>query len=254
MKQPLFNKVVGYPLLVTALLGGSGVAQTPVVDPTLPPPLQRMIRKTTNDQRKAAAAAAAAARAAAAKTAPKVAAAVQGGPVALAAYPPGTIAPPGVMNPRGTPDYMGGIVPNWARSPIIRKFVDTLPGLGPQNANNLGNYIPIATKNTGTYPGLGLLQHRRGGLHPEAPLGPARHQVPRLQGPGRRRRQGPLPRARHHRRARPAVRVKFENHAAPSAPPAPPSCPWTPPPWARARPRAAAPSPRTAPSCTSTGA
>ena len=79
--------------------------------------------------------------------------ALQGAPVALAAYPPWTIAPVGVMNPQGTPDYMGGVVPNWAHSPIIRKFVDTLPGLGSGNANNLGNYIPIATKNTSTFAG-----------------------------------------------------------------------------------------------------
>jgi FtsP/CotA-like multicopper oxidase with cupredoxin domain len=33
----------------------------------------------------------------------------------------------------------------------LRKFVDTLPGLGPANANNLGNYIPIAIKDTTTF-------------------------------------------------------------------------------------------------------
>jgi FtsP/CotA-like multicopper oxidase with cupredoxin domain len=35
----------------------------------------------------------------------------------------------------------------------IKKFVDTLPGLGPENANNLGQYIPIAQPDTTTYPG-----------------------------------------------------------------------------------------------------
>jgi FtsP/CotA-like multicopper oxidase with cupredoxin domain len=35
----------------------------------------------------------------------------------------------------------------------IRKFVDTLPGLGPTAANNLGQYIPVAVANTTTYPG-----------------------------------------------------------------------------------------------------
>ncbi len=39
-----------------------------------------------------------------------------------------------------------GPFPNWANSPQIRKFVDTLPGLGADNANNLGQYIPIAQK------------------------------------------------------------------------------------------------------------
>lgn len=35
----------------------------------------------------------------------------------------------------------------------IRKFVDSLPGLGPDNANNLGQYIPIAVPDRDTYPG-----------------------------------------------------------------------------------------------------
>jgi FtsP/CotA-like multicopper oxidase with cupredoxin domain len=60
-----------------------------------------------------------------------------------------TIAAPG---PGDTPDYFG-FTPNWALSPPIRKFVDTLPGLGPNNANNLGNYIPVAKPDTITYPG-----------------------------------------------------------------------------------------------------
>jgi len=35
----------------------------------------------------------------------------------------------------------------------IRKFIDTLPGLTPAGVNNLGQYIPIADKDTITYPG-----------------------------------------------------------------------------------------------------
>ncbi|MBY8873137.1 hypothetical protein K7640_14980 [Micromonospora sp. PLK6-60] len=63
------------------------------------------------------------------------------------------------------PDYFGSI-PNYANSPLpvlvggvvqpgtgIRKFIDTLPGLGPTKANNLGNYLPVATPDTITYPG-----------------------------------------------------------------------------------------------------
>ncbi|MFI5835353.1 hypothetical protein ACIA5A_16925 [Micromonospora sp. NPDC051300] len=34
----------------------------------------------------------------------------------------------------------------------MRKFIDTLPGLGPTNANDLGNYIPVAVPDTVTYP------------------------------------------------------------------------------------------------------
>jgi len=63
-------------------------------------------------------------------------------------------------NPGGIPDYFGTINPatgfpvaNWAYSPLIRKFVDTLPGAGPAAANNLGNFIGVAHPDTVTYPG-----------------------------------------------------------------------------------------------------
>ena len=52
----------------------------------------------------------------------------------------------------GTPDYFG-LTPNWAFSPLLRKFVDTLPGLGKSNANNLGQYMALAKPDTKTYPG-----------------------------------------------------------------------------------------------------
>jgi len=35
----------------------------------------------------------------------------------------------------------------------MRKFVDSLPGVGADNANNLGQYIPVAIPDTTTYPG-----------------------------------------------------------------------------------------------------
>jgi FtsP/CotA-like multicopper oxidase with cupredoxin domain len=35
----------------------------------------------------------------------------------------------------------------------LRKFVDTLPGLGPSAANNLGQYVSVAHPDTTTYPG-----------------------------------------------------------------------------------------------------
>jgi hypothetical protein len=50
------------------------------------------------------------------------------------------------------PDYF--FTPNWANSPALAKFVDTLPGLcgtvGGKNA--LGQCIPIAVADTTTYP------------------------------------------------------------------------------------------------------
>jgi hypothetical protein len=64
-------------------------------------------------------------------------------------------------------------VPNFAQSPNIRKFVDTLPGLGAANANNLGQYIPIAVADTTSYPGndyyeLGIHQYTKK-LHSDLP-------------------------------------------------------------------------------------
>jgi FtsP/CotA-like multicopper oxidase with cupredoxin domain len=44
-------------------------------------------------------------------------------------------------------------LPNYANSPILRKFVDTLPGLGPAGANNLGSYLPVAVPDKAAYPG-----------------------------------------------------------------------------------------------------
>ncbi len=49
------------------------------------------------------------------------------------------------------PDYFG--TANWAYSPILRKFVDALPGLGSSNKNALGQYIPVAIADKTTYPG-----------------------------------------------------------------------------------------------------
>jgi len=52
----------------------------------------------------------------------------------------------------GQPDYFGATA-NWAYSPLIRKFVDGLPGLGAAKANNLGQYLTVAKPDTITYPG-----------------------------------------------------------------------------------------------------
>ena len=59
------------------------------------------------------------------------------------------LATPG---PGGTPNYFGP-ESNWVNSPLLHKFVDSLPGLGPTGANNLGQYIPVAVPDTTTYPG-----------------------------------------------------------------------------------------------------
>lgn len=78
-----------------------------------------------------------------------------------------TSATPNTLNPNAPPDYFGSY-PNYANSPFpaldpvthqvisgtgMRKFFDSLAGLGPGNANNLNNYIPIAAPDTITYAG-----------------------------------------------------------------------------------------------------
>ena len=64
----------------------------------------------------------------------------------------GAPAPTPRLDPLATPDYFGGTA-NWANSPPIRKFVDSLPGTGAAAANDLGQYIPVAVPDTVTYPG-----------------------------------------------------------------------------------------------------
>ena len=73
---------------------------------------------------------------------------------------------PATFDPQGKPDYFG-TTPNYANSPLpdldasgavipgtgIRKFVDSLPGLGIANKNNLGQYLTVAVPDTTTYPG-----------------------------------------------------------------------------------------------------
>ncbi|HVP12240.1 MAG TPA: hypothetical protein VMV94_13765 [Phycisphaerae bacterium] len=86
------------------------------------------------------------------------AAAAHAGP--LAQYPPSEAAgtmtlltgPRAAPPPGGTPNYFGP-EGNWAFTPVIPKFVDTLPGLTPAGANNLGQYIPVGVADTTTFAG-----------------------------------------------------------------------------------------------------
>ena len=79
--------------------------------------------------------------------------------------------------PGAAPRYFSH--PNYANSPHaavsggIRKFVDGLPGLGAANANNLGQYIPVAVPDTITYPGsdyyeIAVVQYREQ-MHSDLP-------------------------------------------------------------------------------------
>jgi FtsP/CotA-like multicopper oxidase with cupredoxin domain len=122
----------------------------------------------------------------------------------------GVAAPVGVLNPQGTPDYMGGVVPNYANSPALHKFVDTLPGVGYDNRNNLGNYIPMAVADTQTFPGsdfydLAVVDYTQQ-LHSD--LGPTHLRgYADLKGDGKAHYLGPIILARRDR----PVRVKFTN-------------------------------------------
>src|SRR5689334_22570679 len=64
----------------------------------------------------------------------------------------------------------------FAQSPTnIRKFITTLPGLGPSGANNIGQYIPLATKGTSNFAGLTTDVYKLGvkqfgqKMHPDLP-------------------------------------------------------------------------------------
>ncbi len=63
------------------------------------------------------------------------------------------LAVPGPGFQLDQPDYMFGTASNWHNTKPLRKFIDTLPGLGAAQANNLGNYIPVGVPDTTTFPG-----------------------------------------------------------------------------------------------------
>ncbi len=83
----------------------------------------------------------------------------------------GINAPGALQTPSGGTFY--------ANSPLLRKFVDSLPGLDPVGINNLGQYLPVAVPDQITYPGsdyyeLELVQYREQ-MHSDLPkvvLGP----------------------------------------------------------------------------------
>ncbi len=70
-----------------------------------------------------------------------------------------------------TPDYY--TTANWANSPPLAKFVDTLPRFGAGNANNLGQYLPVGKPDTTSYPGsdyyeINLVEYREQ-MHSDLP-------------------------------------------------------------------------------------
>jgi len=84
----------------------------------------------------------------------------------------GAAGPASPTDETKVPHYFGPY-PNWANSPRIRKFVDTLPALGPAGTNNLGQHIPVAVPDQTTYPGsdyyeIALVQYREQ-MHSDLP-------------------------------------------------------------------------------------
>lgn len=89
-----------------------------------------------------------------------------------------------MMMPGQAPRYFSH--PNYANSPLpmidpdtglisggMRKFLDGLPGLGPAQENNLGQYIPVAIPDTSSYPGtdyyeIAIVQYREK-MHSDLP-------------------------------------------------------------------------------------
>lgn len=58
-----------------------------------------------------------------------------------------------ITDPQGTGAVTAATISGVPLTGGIRKFVDGLPGIGAANANNLGQYIPVAIPDTTTYPG-----------------------------------------------------------------------------------------------------
>jgi len=151
MNKKLLLTFMGLAFAAACLFGGTGTSYAR--------------SSLTPQQRKAAAA-----RAAAARAQQGPVAAPSGGAAVLAA--PLLLAP--ALTPGTTPDYFGTI-PNYANSELpalnlstgaitggIRKFINTLPGLGYANRNNINQYIPVATPDTSTYSGSDYYELKEG--------------------------------------------------------------------------------------------
>src|SRR6185369_8913726 len=95
----------------------------------------------------------------------------------------------------------------------LRKFVDSLPGVGAANKNNLGQYIPLATPDTSTFPGsdyyvIGLKDYTQK-MHSDLPKATKLRGYYQINGTDHTNQYlGPLILATEGR----PVRVKFENH------------------------------------------
>ncbi|HSA97311.1 MAG TPA: hypothetical protein VLJ16_14770, partial [Acidobacteriota bacterium] len=206
-KLPFF---VGLGLALLFMLFGFDLSRAqnmPAKNPTMSQKMPKM-RSVTAAQRKAAA-----------LRAQKVRAEF----LAKSSLVTGAPAIAAVPGPGSVPDYFG-LNPNYANSPTnIRKFVDKLPGLTSANANNLGQYIPVATPFAtppagvpadADYYEIGLTQYRLQ-LHPDLPATTLRgYKDLNPDGDGANQYLGPLILAtRNH-----PVRIKFTNQITPDSP------------------------------------
>lgn len=138
MNRRMILVFMSFLLSMTALFWGADqvlAQQQSTLNEPLTDFLARKSGRVTPSQQKATAANIAAARAAAEQRAR------EGGYELPQAIPPG---------PGDQPDYF--TTPNWANTPPLPKFVDTLAPLGCATTNNLGQCIPIAIPDTTTYP------------------------------------------------------------------------------------------------------
>ena len=162
-----FNRLLA---LAAALFMGLGAsAEAPVTQdthrrtaaPTVGGDQNAIIERATRRRTLMQARKAAAERARPAREAAKAARAAGGSKAALAKAGlkapnlQGLTPPVGaeLMDPLGVPDFMGGVIPNYANTIPLAKFVHTLPGLGSGQANDLGNYIPVGVPDRGTFAG-----------------------------------------------------------------------------------------------------
>ncbi|PKN13528.1 MAG: hypothetical protein CVU69_02320 [Deltaproteobacteria bacterium HGW-Deltaproteobacteria-4] len=143
---------------LTTLGGGLAFAADTVEDPILAAKTaqvySQMEQRVTDEERAQAAAALKALRIQVYEAKKAVAKSKDGAPAKGIEVLDFKAIPTGPFDANGkpsVPDYY--TTANWANSPPLAKFVDTLPGLGPDNANNLGKYLPVAVPDTVTYPG-----------------------------------------------------------------------------------------------------
>lgn len=130
--------------------------------------------------------------------------------VVMAALPWGIGSAYGNAGPAGTTFYANS-PSGGTTGTAMRKFVDSLPGLGAANANNLGQFIPVAVPDTTTYPGsdyyqIGITEHTEK-MHSDLPKATRLRAYVDLGGAAPHQSWGPMIVAKRDR----PVRIKFTN-------------------------------------------